>query len=91
MLNKFLIVKSKHLLFIVSIIILITILGVTIVRAKASAPLFFSWEKQNSQDFIKWVDFNPTYEAMLKAMSFDIKSHVRFINTLRSMCVRFTP
>ena len=53
------------------------ILGIFLVVG-FSAILFLSKERCNAQEsknFIKYAEFNPTYEALNKAMKEDIKSH----------------
>lgn len=78
---------KKQYLLIPVILILLFIMIFTLIYGYSSVPIFsngFMWNQENcvkeetaKKKYIKWVDFNATYEVLDKTSKLDIDSHIK--------------
>ena len=68
-------IKSKHLILISILTLFIFIISTLIFYYSKDKMIAITTNSDNESDFIKWVDFNVTSEALKLTADLDIKSH----------------
>ena len=68
-------IKSKHIISISILTLFIFIISTLIFYYSKNKMIAIATNSDNESDFIKWVDFNVTSEALKLTADLDIKSH----------------
>ena len=68
-------IKSKHIILISILTLFIFIISALIFYYSKNKMIAITTNSDNESDFIKWVDFNVTSEALKLTADLDIKSH----------------